>query len=195
MKKILASLFLVTVLFTATTFAADTYAVDPAHSQVGFTVQHLVISKVSGKFKEFDATVVLDPADISKSSLNGTIKTASISTDNDKRDTHLKSADFFDVQKFPEITFSSKKVEKKGEEVWVTGGLTLHGVTKDVSFPVTLTGPVKDPWGNQRMGVEALLKLNRQDYGIAWNNPLEGGGVVVSDEVQVHINAELTKKK
>ncbi|MCI0416202.1 YceI family protein [bacterium] len=194
MKKVSITSVGLLFLFVTTVFAADTFAPDKDHSQVTFTTQHLVISKVSGRFKEFDAVVAYDPKDISNSSLNGTIKTASLSTDNEKRDTHLKSPDFFDVQKYPEITFASKKTEKKGNEIWLTGDLTIRGVTKSISFPVTIVGPVKDPWGNSRLGVEASLKLNRQDFGVSWNSPLEGGGFVVGDEVVIKIDSELVQQ-
>ena len=195
MKKVSITFVGLLLLLVSTGFTADTFVPDKAHSQVTFTTKHLVISKVSGRFKEFDATVVYDPNDISKSSLKGTIKTASITTDNDNRDTHLKSADFFDVQKYPEITFASKKIEKKGSEVWVTGDLTIRGVTKEISFPATIVGPIKDPRGNTKLGVEASLELNRQDFGVSWNSPLEGGGVVVSDEVVIKIDTELAKQE
>ena len=195
MKRIFVFLLSLVLISATSAFAADTYVPDRAHSQVGFTTQHLVISKVSGRFKEFDAKVVYDANDLSKSSLTGTIKTASITTDNEKRDGHLKSADFFDVEKYPEITFASKKVERKDKEIWVSGPLTIRGVTKEISFPVTIVGPIKDPMGNMKLGVEGTLKLNRQDFGVSWNNPLEGGGVVVGDDVQIQINAELTKQE
>ncbi len=182
------------ILFAGFGFAADTYVTDPVHSNVVFTVQHLVVSKVSGRFKEFSATLVYDDSDLSKSSLTGMIKTASISTDNDKRDGHLRSADFFDAEKYPEITFQSKKVEKEGDEIRVSGALTIRGVSKDVTFPVTIAGPIKDPRGNSRLGVEASLKINRMDFGVAWNNPLEGGGVVVGNDVWITINGELAKE-
>lgn len=196
MKEKRVFLLVTAILLSAgISFAADTFVPDPAHSQVVFTAKHLVISKVSGKFKDFTATVVYDPNDITKSSLKGTIKTASITTDNDQRDTHLKSADFFDVAKYPEITFQSTKVSKKGNEVWVAGNLTIRGVTKEVSFPVTVVGPIKDPRGTTRMGIEANLTVNRQDFGVSWNKALDGGGVVVSDDIQISINSEMVKEQ
>jgi len=184
------------ILFTAgISFAADTYVPDPAHTNVGFTATHLVITKVIGKFKEFSATVVYDPQDISKSSLNGTIKTASITTDNDKRDKDLKGEGFFDVEKYPEITFQSTEVSQKANEIWVTGNLTIRSVTKEVSFPVTIAGPIKDPWGHTKLGIEATLTINRQDFEVSWNKSLDGGGVLVSDQVQISINSELVKQE
>ena len=196
MKKKILFLFAAAILLAYSIgFAADTFVPDPVHSSVVFTVKHLVISKVSGKFKEFDAVVVYDPADVTKSSITGKIKTNSITTDNENRDADLKSDHFFDVEKYPEITFQSTKVAKAGKNVQVTGNLTMHGVTKQVTFPVTINGPIKDPRGNSKIGIEANLTINRQDYGVAWNKPLEGGGVVVSDDVQIAINSEMNKQE
>jgi polyisoprenoid-binding protein YceI len=188
---LLASAILLTVSIG---FAADTYIPDKGHSSVGFTVTHMLISKVNGRFNDFDAVVVYDPQDITKSSLSGKIKSASITTDNENRDADLKSDGFFDVEKYPEIVFQSTKVEKKGKDLIVTGNLTIHGVTKPVMIPVTLNGPVK-LGNNTKMGIEANFIVNRQDYGISWNKKLDNGGAVVSDEVKISINAELKKQE
>jgi len=195
MKKKTFFLFASAILLAASIgFAADTYVPDPGHSQVGFTVKHLVISKVNGRFKDFDAIVVYDPQDITKSSLTGKIKTASITTDNENRDADLKSDGFFDVEKYPEIVFQSTKVEKKGKDILVTGNLTMHGVTRPVTFPVSIAGPIT-MGGNSKLGIEANLTINRQDYGISWNKKLDNGGAVVSDEVQISLNSELKKQE
>lgn len=182
------------LMIAGISFAADTYAIDPVHTNVGFSVKHLVISNVHGKFKEFDGTIVFDDKNPSQSSVNGNIKTASLSTDNADRDKHLKSADFFDAEKYPAITFKSTKVEKKGNDYQVTGQLTIRGVAKDVTFPVVVSGPIKDPWGNTKLGVEFTLKINRKDYGLAWNQALETGGAVVGDEVKIEVSGEAQKK-
>jgi polyisoprenoid-binding protein YceI len=189
--------FSVLFLLLAAGFAisADTYVVDPAHSNVGFSTKHLVISTVSGNFGQFEGTILFDEKDITKSSVNGTIKTASINTGNADRDKHLKSADFFDVEKFPEITFKSTKVEKAGDGAKVTGTLTIRGVSKEVSFPATVNGPIKDPYGNMKIGLAAgPLTINRQDYGVSWSKKMDTGGLVVSDEVKIQIDAEAGKK-
>ena len=180
---------------SALSYGADTFIPDPNHSSVSFTVTHLLISRVSGRFKDFSATVVYDPNDLSKSSLTGTIKTASISTDQDSRDNDLRTnTGFFEVEKYPEITFQSTKIYKKGDQIWVDGNLTIKATTKPVSFPVTIMGPITDQRGTTKMGIEATLTINRQDYGITWNKKLDNGGAVVSDQVQININSEMVKQ-
>lgn len=170
---------------------AATYAVDKAHSEVMFSVRHMGVAKVTGRFNDFTGTITGDPARPDASSVEFTIKTASIDTKEAGRDKHLQSADFFEVEKFPEITFKSSKVVAKGQNQYdVTGTLTMHGVSKEVTLPVTMAGPVKDPRGAEKVGFETTTKLNRKDFGITWNRALDAGGVVVSDEVQVSINLE-----
>jgi polyisoprenoid-binding protein YceI len=189
-KAIFASLIAALAL-GATTQAADTYRIDPAHSSVGFSITHLVISTVKGKFKDFSGEVSLDGKDITAA--KGIIQTKSIDTSNDRRDGHLRSADFFNAEKFPTITFESKRVEKKGNETVLIGDYSMHGVTKELALPVKVNGPVKDPWGNSRIGIQAKATISRKDYGISWNQTLETGGVALSDEVEIEINAEATK--
>ena len=171
--------------------AADNYSVDPAHSTVGFSVTHMVINTVHGKFKEFSGTISVDNGQVQNA--QGTIQAKSIDTGIDRRDNHLKSADFFDVEKFPTITFKSKRAEKQGGETVLVGDFTMHGVTKELTLPVTLKGPIKDPWGNNRIGLQAKTKLNRRDYGLTYSQALETGGLVVSDEIELEINAEAVK--
>jgi polyisoprenoid-binding protein YceI len=171
--------------------AADTYKIDPVHSTIGFSVKHLVISNVKGKFNEFSGVVAIDNGAVK--SANGTIQTKSIDTGVPQRDADLRSANFFDVQKDPTITFQSKRVEKKGDQFLLIGDYTMHGVTKELTLPVTLSGPIKDPWGNSRIGLEARTKVNRKDYGMTYNKVLEAGGLMVGDEVQIDINAEAVK--
>ena len=176
---------------TASGQAADTYKIDPVHSSIGFSVKHLVISSVKGKFNEFSGVVELDNGAIKSAS--GTIQTKSIDTGVAQRDADLRSANFFDVQKYPTITFQSKRVEKKGDQILLIGDYTMHGVTKELSLPVTLSGPIKDPWGNSRIGLEAKTKVNRKDCGMMYNKVLEAGGLMVGDEVEIDINAEAVK--
>jgi len=171
--------------------AADTYTIDPAHSNVGFGVTHLVINTVHGKFTEFSGTVAVEGSEVKQAT--GTIQAKSIDTGIERRDTHLKSADFFEVAKFPTITFQSKRAEKKGGETILVGDFTMHGVTKELALPVTLKGPIKDPWGKSRIGLQARTKLNRKDYGLKYNQAMETGGLVVGDEIELEINAEAVK--
>jgi polyisoprenoid-binding protein YceI len=173
---------------------ADTFAIDPGHSEVGFQVRHLV-SQTRGRFNDFSGTVNLDPKNLTSSSVDFKIKAASIDTNVPDRDKHLRSADFFDAEKFPEITFKSKSIKATGKDTYnVTGTLTLHGVSKEVTLPVTYLGQAKDPWGNTRAGFETSTTLNRKDFGIVWNKAVDNGGVLLGDDVKVDINLETVKK-
>jgi polyisoprenoid-binding protein YceI len=190
----LRTLLLSTVLSTAaTTRGADTYNIDPVHSYVGFAVTHLVINTVHGKFNDFSGSFSMEGTEIKEAT--GTIQAKSIDTGIEKRDNHLRSADFFDATKFPTITFQSKRAEKKGDVTLLVGDFTMHGVTKELSLPFTVKGPIKDPWGNNRIGLQARTKLNRRDYGLKYNQALETGGLVVADEIELEINAEAVKAK
>ncbi len=175
---------------TSLVFGADTYAVDRAHTTVGFTVRHLVINKVRGKFNEFKGTIVYDENDIAKSSLQGTIKSASIDTDHAKRDKHLRSADFFDAAGHPDITFKSNRVSKEGDRLILVGDLTMRGTTKEIRIPFEITGKIKDPQGNMRIGFEATLRINRQDFGIAYSKTMDNGGLIVGNRVNIELVGE-----
>ena len=170
-------------------FAADEYKIDPAHSQVGFAVKHMVVNTVHGRFTDFAGTILFDDKDPSKSSVNVTIKTASINTDNSGRDNDLRSANFLDAQKFPEITFQSKAVERKADGFVAHGTLTIRGVSKNVDLAFTLGGPI-DNGRDKLLGAEAGLTINRQDYGVAWTRSLAGGELVVANDVKIEINVE-----
>jgi polyisoprenoid-binding protein YceI len=170
-----------------------TWNIDSAHTQSNFTVRHLVISNVRGEFRNTTGVVKLDDADPSRSSVEAVIDATTIHTREDKRDAHLKSADFFDVEKYPKITFKSSKVEKAGDGYKVTGDLTMHGVTRPVVLDVSaLTPEVKDPMGGTRRGVSARATVNRRDFGLNWSKMVEAGPVV-GDEVKIEIEAELVK--
>jgi len=184
---------LLTFLVSGFAFAGDKYEIDLAHSSVGFSAKHLVISNTKGQFKDFTGVIILDEKDISKSSVNVTIKTASISTANERRDNHLKSADFLDVEKHPEITFKSKSVMKTDDGYRMVGNLTIHGVTKEVTMPFTLVGPVEAM--GTRIGLEASLTIKRLDYGVSWSKTLDNGGLVVSNEVKITLEVEAIKAK
>jgi polyisoprenoid-binding protein YceI len=194
--KLVRVITLIAFVLTATSLFADTYQIDPKHSRVEFSVKHLMISTVRGQFKTFDATINFDPNDPSKDSITGSIKTASIDTGNENRDNDLRTnQEFFAAEKYPEITFSSKKVEKKGNVYNVSGTLTVKGISKDVVLPVTVNGPIKDPMGGkQRIGIETTLTIKRHDYGIVWDKRLDNGGAVVSEEVQISITGEAASK-
>ncbi len=186
---------LLTVLVAASAvLAVDTYKVDNAHAIVGFSISHMVINDVKGRFKEFEGTVVIDPdANNAVKEAKATIQAKSIDTDNAKRDDHLRSADFFDVEKFPKITFTTKKIEKEGNQQVLVGDFTMHGVTKEIRLPVTVKGPIKDPWGNSRIAIKGSTTINRKEYGVSWNKALDAGGLLVGEEVTIEINAEAVK--
>ena len=177
--------------------ATSTWQIDPAHTAAQFSVKHLAISTVRGGFSNVKGTVVLDDADISKSSVDVTIDVSTVDTRTPDRDKDLKSDKFFDVAKYPTMTFKSTKVEQAGAgKLKVTGDLTIRGTTKSVVLDVDgPTAPVKDPWGNQRSAVTATTKINRQDFGVKWNATMDNGGVVVGDEVSITIDAEMVQKK
>jgi polyisoprenoid-binding protein YceI len=174
--------------------APVTYGIDSNHSEVSFQIRHLV-SKVRGRFKEFTATIVRDEAAPANSSVELVIKAASIDTEIERRDTDLRSPNFFDVEKFPDITFKSVQIDKTGEATYnVTGDLTMHGVTRRLTLPVTYNGEVKDPWGGTRAGYSLTASLDRTEFGITWNKALDQGGFLLGDEVQVTINLEAVRK-
>lgn len=176
--------------------ATSTWQIDPNHSAAQFAVRHLAISTVRGAFTKVNGSIQLDDKDISKSSVEVTIDADSVDTRVPNRDKDLRSDHFFDVQKYPTITFKSTKVEQvEPGKLKVTGDLTIHGVTKPVVLDVEgPTGAVKDPWGNQRAAANATTKINRQDYGVKWNATMDGGGVVVGDDVAITIDVEMVQK-
>jgi polyisoprenoid-binding protein YceI len=183
------------VLMGTSARALDTYKVDPAHSTIGFSIDHLVINTVRGRFRQFDGSLAVDPDNANAlKQATATIQATSIDTDISKRDDHLRSADFFDVAKFPTITFETTGMKKDGNQQVLVGKFTMHGVTKEVSLPVTVKGPIKDPWGNLRLGLEVNTKLDRKEYGLAWNKVIEAGGLMVGEEVTIQINAEFVKQ-
>jgi polyisoprenoid-binding protein YceI len=194
--KGLIGIFAAALMFAipATGFAS-TWNIDADHSNIGFKVRHLMVSNVKGSFGKVQGVVVVDDKDITKSKVTATIDTTSIDTGVAKRDTHLRSADFLEVEKFPTMTFVSTKVARDGaDKLKVTGDLTLHGVTRSVVLDVE--GPsaeIKDPMGSIRRGASASTKINRKDFGLTWNKAIEAGGVAVGDEVAISIEVELIK--
>lgn len=172
------------------------YNLDPAHSLIGFSVEHLEINWVQGRFNDFAGTVNYNADDITKSSVQFTAKIDSIDTEIAARDTHLKSPDFFDAAKFPELKFVSTKVERKGKDNYVLhGDLTIKGVTKNISFPFQMTGAVKDPWGGTRFGISAKTTIDRKDFAINYGNAMPFGGFDVGNDVVISLNLEVVKSE
>jgi polyisoprenoid-binding protein YceI len=175
--------------------STTTWKIDPAHSHAEFKVKHMMISNVRGSFSGVSGTLIEDTADPTRSRVDAIIDIGTISTGDSSRDTHLKSADFFDQEQFPQMTFKSTSVKKNGpEEYAVTGDLTLHGVTKPVTFAVEgPSAPGKDPWGNTRIGLSATGKINRKDFGLVWNAPLETGGILIGEDVHIALEVQFIK--
>lgn len=187
-------LLLAVLTFCGAALAADQYKIDPVHSSVAFSVKHMMINTVHGRFGDYNGQIVYDESDPSKSSVSVSIKTASVNTDNSQRDGHLKSADFLDAAKFPEITFQSKSVEKKPDGFIAHGVLTIRGVSRNVDLPFKLNGPVLIG-SHKLLGAEASLTINRMDYGVSWSKALDNGGVVVGNDVKIDINVEAPQVK
>ena len=194
MNRFKALLF-ITALAVSSVFAQKTgWTLDKAHSSVGFSIKHMVISEVTGNFKDFDITFKSTKSDFTDASVDATIKVASINTDNEKRDGHLKTDDFFNAEKFPLITFKSTSFEKIGENKYkITGDLTIRDVTKKVTFDATYNGSIKAPWGAIINSWKATLAINRFDYGLKWNKAIEAGGLIAGDTVNITLNLELNK--
>ena len=168
--------------------------IDVTHSAIHFHVRHMIISKVHGRFAKWAGALQLDPQDLTRSSVEVTIDAASIDTQVADRDTHLRSADFLDVAKYPQLTFRSTRIEKAGEGYRVVGELDLHGVKREVVLEAEFSGTGKDPWGNERAGFAAKASLDRRDFGLTWNAALEAGGVLVGEKVEITIELEAVKK-
>jgi polyisoprenoid-binding protein YceI len=179
----------------AQTGTRSTWTIDPAHTHVGFGIKHLMIATVRGRFTQVLGTVTLDDDDPASVSIDITIPTASVSTADEKRDAHLRSPDFFDAERYPNMTFRSKRVEAKSSNAYrVVGDLTIRGVTREVLLDVRLLGRANDPWGKEHAAFEAKTKIIRSDYGLTWNAALETGGVLVGDEVSISIEAQLLRQ-
>jgi polyisoprenoid-binding protein YceI len=196
LARVISATVLAGALSLPAAAATSTWQIDPNHSAAQFAVRHLAISTVRGAFTKVSGTVQLDDKDIAKSSVDVTIDVASVDTRVADRDKDLRSERFFDVEKYPTLTFKSTKVEQtEPGKLKVTGDLTIHGVTKQVVLDVEgPTAPVKDPWGNQRAAANATTKINRQDFGVKWNAKMDNGGLVVGDDVAITIDVELVQK-
>ncbi|HZY10356.1 MAG TPA: YceI family protein [Bacteroidota bacterium] len=195
MKKIFLILIM---LFITTAYlpAQTTWKIDGAHSKVLFSVTYMSLTDVTGRFNEFDATLTRTKDDFSDATLNVTIKTNSIDTDNEKRDGHLKSADFLDAEKYQEITFTGTSFKKAGKNKYkITGDLTINGVTKTVALDARYTGKAKDPWGNNRIGFKATTNINRYDYDVKWNKALDAGGWLVGEKVSIILDVQFLETR
>jgi polyisoprenoid-binding protein YceI len=171
------------------------WVIDTAHSSVEFSVKHMMIARVKGSFDRFSASIEADPTDLTTANIEFTVDAASINTRNDDRDAHLRSADFFDVEKYPSLTFKSTNIVKKDDDEYeLTGDLTIRDVTRQETFLVTFEGQGKDPWGNEKVGFSAEGKINRSDYGLTWNAALETGGVLVGDQIKISLSIEAAKE-
>ena len=171
------------------------YAIDAGHSEIGFKVRHFTVSYVRGDFVTFEGAIRYNPDDLADSGVEVVIDAASIDTDHDQRDEHLRSPDFLDVANHSKLTFKSTKVEPGSDgEMMITGELTMRGVTKEVSFPFEMVGPITDPLGLQRIGVEGELTIDRRDWGLEWSRAMETGGLFVGHEVKIELSAEATRK-
>lgn len=174
----------------------NTWNIDIGHSGVNFAVRHMVFAKVRGRFRDWQASLSYDPANLAAASVNVEIDAGSIDTGVADRDKHLRSADFFDVEKFPTMTFKSKRVEKPSSEGFqLVGDLSLHGVTKEVTLDVEIGGRQKDPWGSERVGYSATTRIDRKDFGLTWNQALEAGGIMVGDRVDITLEVEAVLAK
>lgn len=171
------------------------YTIDPAHSRIGFVARHAMVTKVRGSFDEFSGTARLDSQDPSRSSAELSIEASSIDTRNTDRDAHLRSNDFLQMEQYPQITFRATDIAARGEDSFeVTGELTIKGTTKSVTLPLTFEGQATDPFGNNRVGFEGSMTINRQDFGITWNAPLETGGVLISDKITLEFEISAVKQ-
>ncbi|MBS4206539.1 YceI family protein [Bacillus sp. FJAT-50079] len=176
--------------------AVSKWNLDNVHSNVDFSVRHMMVSRVRGSFKDFTANIEADPADLTTANISFTIDVASIDTKNEDRDNHLRSADFFDVENHPNLTFTSTAIERKSDDTYaVTGDVSLHGVTKPETFTVTFEGVAKDPMsGAEKAGFSVEGTIKRSEYGLNWNAALETGGVLVSDDVKINLEIQAAKE-
>jgi polyisoprenoid-binding protein YceI len=180
-------------LYTEASMGLENWDFDLAHSGIHFWVRHVMVSKVHGRFLKWSGSLVFDEANPAASHVEVKIDASSIYTEEEKRDAHLRSADFLEVEKFPQIHFKSTAIERDGENIRLTGDLTIHGMTRPVTLAVEYAGRVKDPWGGERLGFSAKTAISRKDFGLTWNVLLEAGGVTVGDKVEIGIEVEAVK--
>lgn len=191
--KVFASAILLCTLAVLPAYAAETFVIDPMHSYIGFSVRHLMVSTIKGRFTSYSGTIIYDEQDITKSSVEVSIKVESVNTDVVDRDNHLRGPEFFDVAKYPEATFKSTRIEKRAEGYYAVGNFTMHGISKEVAMPFKVGGKANFH-GKTRLGIDAGLTVNRQDFGITWNSKLDNGGLVIGDDVKIELHIEAFKK-
>lgn len=173
--------------------ATNSWKLDPSHSSVEFSAKHMMFTTVKGRFGEVDGTISVSGESPESASVNVTMKAASIDTRTEQRDTHLRSADFLDVENYPDVTFKSTKITGSKDRFTIAGELTIRGTTKPVSLDVTYEGKGIDPWGGERLGFSADTKIDRREFGLTWNQALEAGGVLVSNDIKIHVDAQLVR--
>lgn len=195
MKALIFSAILIAASFLQAKSAESTWSFDKSHSRIGFSVSHMVITDVEGNFKEFDGKITTNGDSFDNAKIEFTAQTASINTENQKRDEHLRSDDFFNAAKFPQLKFVSKSMKKSGKGFKLVGDLTIRDVTKTVTLDVQSNGTIKDPWGNTRAGFKLTGKINRFDFNLKWNNTIETGSLIVGKEVTIIANFEIVKNK
>jgi len=178
------------IAFCSPVFSASLYEIDHSHSSIGFAVKHLMVSTTKGKFNDYQGSIQFDPENLAESKIEVTVNAGSIDTDNEQRDNHLKSPDFFEVDKFPEISFKSKRIEKSGDIYSIVGDLTIKGVTQEIEIPVNISGPIMSPLGKQVIGISGETTINRQSFGVNWNKVMDNGGLVVDDFVKIQVEVE-----
>ena len=194
MRRSIIVLTLILVLIPAsTTLAADKYTIDPAHCHIGFSVRHLVINNIRGRFTDYEGSIIYDEQDITRSSVEITIKAQSVNTDVQPRDEHLRTSEFFDVAKFPDITFKSTRVEKRGSGFAAIGMFTMHGVAKEITIPFKINGK-SNFQGGTHLGVAGTVVIDRRDFGMSWSATLDNGGLVVGNDVTIELNIEAVKR-
>jgi len=181
-------------VLTAGGAQAATFAIDPSHSSVGFQVRHMMVTNVKGSFQEFEGTLEFDENAPAEASVTATIQMASIDTADEKRDEHLRSADFFEVETYPTMTFTSTGMKQDGDDWLLMGDLTMRGVTKPVTLELEYNGMVEDPWGNTRVGFSAEGKIDRREFGVSWNNTLDKGGIAVGNDVKIQLEIQAIRK-
>lgn len=172
----------------------STWVIDGSHTVAEFSVKHMMFATVKGRFGKVEGTVVADPADLTTAELTGSVDAASVTTSDEGRDAHLRSADFFDVENYPKLALKSARIEKDGDDYRMVADLTIRGVTKSLVWNLTYEGTGKDPWGQERIGFSAETKLDRKEFGLTWNAALEAGGVLVSDQVKIAVHAQAIKQ-
>lgn len=194
--KLLTKINLMLIFTASLTIAQTKWNFDKAHTNIGFKVDHMVITTVSGNFQEYEGSITLESDTFENASINFTIEVASINTENKQRDNHLRSDDFFNAEKFPEMTFRSKSMKKvDGNKYKLVGDLTIRDVTKEVTLDVVHKGTIKDPWGNTRAGFNINGAVNRFDFNLKWNTLLEAGGLVVGEDITIDIDTEVIKQQ